>query len=135
MSQTQTDPAVPANAADATGTVRRELQRVVFPTSRDIDVLPLYVDPDRPQLDVNTLTLTLKQRSRIPPAEPNAESEPDPHAVLGRRRYRLHESDRVSFGTYFNAFAASYWRRWTVVTEVTLNVRVTGAGSSVVVYR
>jgi galactofuranosylgalactofuranosylrhamnosyl-N-acetylglucosaminyl-diphospho-decaprenol beta-1,5/1,6-galactofuranosyltransferase len=116
-------------------TTRRVLQRVVFPTSRDLDVLPLYVDPDRPQLDVNTIGLTLKQRGRIPPAEPNAEAEPDPHAVLGRRRYRIHESDRVSFGTYFNAFAASYWRMWTVVDEVSLHVRVAGAGSSVVVYR
>jgi len=116
-------------------TVRRVLQRVVFPTSRDVDVLPLYVDPDRPQLDVNTTGLTLKQRSRIPPAEPNAETPPDPHAVLGRRSYRVAENDHVSFGTYFNAFAASYWRRWTVVSEVSLQVRVSGPGSTVVVYR
>jgi galactofuranosylgalactofuranosylrhamnosyl-N-acetylglucosaminyl-diphospho-decaprenol beta-1,5/1,6-galactofuranosyltransferase len=117
------------------GTVRRVLQRVVLPADRDLDVLPLYVDPDRPQLDVNTLNLTLKQRAKIPPAEPNAEAQPDPHAVLGRRRYRVKESDRISFGTYFNAFAASYWRRWTVVDEVTLHVRVTGDGASVIVYR
>ena len=119
----------------AEGTVRRVLQRVVFPESHDVDVLPLYVDPDRPQLDVNTVGLTGKQRGRIPPAEPNAETPPDPHAVLGRRRYRVKDSDHISFGTYFNAFAASYWRRWTVVTEVSLHVRVTGAGSTVVVYR
>ncbi len=117
------------------GTVRRVLQRVVLPTSRDTDVLPLYVDPDRAQLDVNTTGLTLKQRGRIPPAEPNAQVEPDPHAVLGRRRYRVHESDRISFGTYFNAFAASYWRRWTVVSHVTLTVRLSGHDASVIVYR
>ncbi len=116
-------------------TVRRVLQRVVLPTSRDSDVLPLYVDPDRPQLDVNTLFLTLKQRAKIPPAEPNAEADPDPHAVLGRRRYRVSQSDRISFGTYFNAFAASYWRQWTVVDDVTLRVRLTGAEASVIVYR
>jgi galactofuranosylgalactofuranosylrhamnosyl-N-acetylglucosaminyl-diphospho-decaprenol beta-1,5/1,6-galactofuranosyltransferase len=116
-------------------TVTRVLQRVVLPTSRDTDVLPLYVDPDRPQLDVNTLTLTLKQRAKIPPAEPNAEVAPDPHAVLGRRSYRVDSSERISFGTYFNAFAASYWRRWTVVDEVTLRLRVTGDGASVIVYR
>ena len=46
-------------------TVRRVLQRVVLPVDRDTDVLPLYVDPDRPQLDVNTLGMTLKQRGRI----------------------------------------------------------------------
>jgi galactofuranosylgalactofuranosylrhamnosyl-N-acetylglucosaminyl-diphospho-decaprenol beta-1,5/1,6-galactofuranosyltransferase len=116
-------------------TARRVLQRVVLPTSRDIDVLPLYVDPDRPELDVNTIGMTMKQRGRIPPAAPNAEQEPDPHAVLGRRRYRVHESDRISFGTYFNAFAASYWRMWTVVEKVTLTVRLSGDGASVIVYR
>ncbi len=125
------------STASPTGadTARRVLQRVVFPESHDIDVLPLYVDPDRPQLDVNTLGLTAKQRGRIPPAEPNAETPPDPHAVLGRRSYRVRESDHISFGTYFNAFAASYWRMWTVVTDVTLDVRITGAGSTVIVYR
>ncbi|HET6627731.1 MAG TPA: glycosyltransferase [Nocardioidaceae bacterium] len=121
--------------ATAPGTVRRVLQRVVLPADRDIDVLPLYVDPDRPQLDVNTLGMTMKQRGRIPPAPPNAETEPDPHAVLGRHSYRVNESDRISFGTYFNAFAASYWRMWTVVSEVSLHVRVTGPGASVIVYR
>jgi len=116
-------------------TVRRVLQRVVLPTSHDIDVLPLYVDPDRPQLDVNTLGMTMKQRGRIPPAMPNAAVEPDPHAVLGRRRYRIQPSDRISFATYFNAFPASYWRRWTVVDVVTLDITVAGAGSTVLVYR
>ncbi len=131
MTTTETIPTTDGSVA----TVRRVLQRVVLPTSRDTDVLPLYVDPDRAQLDLNTLGLTLKQRGRIPPAMPNAEVEPDPHAVLGRRSYRLQPNDRISFATYFNAFPASYWRRWTVVSEVTLNVRVVGDGASVIVYR
>jgi galactofuranosylgalactofuranosylrhamnosyl-N-acetylglucosaminyl-diphospho-decaprenol beta-1,5/1,6-galactofuranosyltransferase len=116
-------------------TMRRVLQRVVLPADRDTDVLPLYVDPDRPQLDVNTVGMTLKQRSRLPPAPPNADMEPDPHAVLDRRRYRIGESSRISFGTYFNAFAASYWRQWTVVSEVSLHVRIRGEGASVIIYR
>ena len=32
----------------------------------------------------------------------------------------------VSFATYFNAFPASYWRRWTTLTEVVLRVTVRG---------
>ncbi|MGA9749632.1 MAG: glycosyltransferase [Nocardioides sp.] len=116
-------------------TVRRVLQRVVLPTDRDTDVLPLYVDLDRPQLDVDKSPLTMTQRGKLPPTEPNAQAEPDPHAVLGRRRYRVEDNQRVSFGTYFNGFAASYWRRWTVVQSVTLQVKVSGARSSVVVYR
>ncbi|QWZ06770.1 glycosyltransferase [Nocardioides panacis] len=117
------------------GTVRRVLQRVVLPVDRDMDVLPLYVDPDRPELDVDKSGLTQTQRGKLPPTEPNAQQEPDPHAVLGRHSYRVPESQRISFGTYFNGFAASYWRRWTVVSEVALHVALTGETSSVVVYR
>lgn len=32
----------------------------------------------------------------------------------------------TSFQTYFNAFPASYWRRWTTLREVTLRVQVRG---------
>ncbi|HYO38270.1 MAG TPA: glycosyltransferase [Nocardioidaceae bacterium] len=123
------------SSGSTTGRTRRVLQRVVLPVDRDTDVLPLYVDPDRPQLDVDRSALTLSQRAKLPPTEPNSVAEPDPHAVLGRHRYRVEEHRRVSFGTYFNGFAASYWRRWTVVDRVTLTVRVSGAGSSVIVYR
>jgi galactofuranosylgalactofuranosylrhamnosyl-N-acetylglucosaminyl-diphospho-decaprenol beta-1,5/1,6-galactofuranosyltransferase len=126
---------ITSDAAGTSGTVRRVLQRVVLPTDRDMDVLPLYVDRDKPQLDVDKSSLTLAQRAKLPPPHPNAVVEPDPHAVLGRHRYRVETSERVSFGTYFNGFAASYWRRWTVVKEVTLNVRLSGAGASVIIYR
>jgi galactofuranosylgalactofuranosylrhamnosyl-N-acetylglucosaminyl-diphospho-decaprenol beta-1,5/1,6-galactofuranosyltransferase len=40
----------------------------------------------------------------------------------------------VSFGAYFNAFAAGYWRRWSRLTEVHLRLDVEGAGR-VDVYR
>jgi galactofuranosylgalactofuranosylrhamnosyl-N-acetylglucosaminyl-diphospho-decaprenol beta-1,5/1,6-galactofuranosyltransferase len=121
--------------APAVGTVRRVLQRVVLPADRDTDVLPLYVDPDRPQLDTDKSSLTTAQRGKVPPTEPNAQAEPDPHAVLGRHRYRVADNQRISFGTYFNGFAASYWRRWTIVDKVTLSVRLTGAAATVIVYR
>ena len=52
-----------------------------------------------------------------------------------RTELRLEASQLLSFGTYFNAFPASYWRRHTIVTEVELSVRVTGAGSGVTVYK
>ncbi len=41
---------------------------------------------------------------------------------------------RITFGTYFNAFPASYWRRWTDHRSVRLVVRVRGEGS-LIVYR
>lgn len=40
----------------------------------------------------------------------------------------------VSFATYFNAFPASYWRRWTTCKSVVLHVELTGSGR-VDVYR
>jgi len=120
---------------DAGTTVRRVLQRVVLPADHDTDVLPLYVDADRSQLDVDKSQLTPAQRGKVPPSEPNSTTTPDPSAVLGRHSFRVDAGERISFGTYFNGFAASYWRMWTVVTSVTLNVRVRGDGASVIVYR
>ena len=37
-------------------------------------------------------------------------------------------SAKVSFASYFNAFPASYWKRWTVIEDVVLRMRVRGAG-------
>jgi len=39
---------------------------------------------------------------------------------------------RVTFSTYFNAFPASYWRRWTDFASVRLTVKVRGQGNFVV---
>ena len=40
----------------------------------------------------------------------------------------------VSFATYFNAFPASYWRRWSILDAVVLRIELTGA-ARVDVYR
>ena len=54
--------------------------------------------------------------------------------VSSRRAVTVPKSALVSFASYFNAFPASYWRRWTVVDTVTLRLTVRGAGR-VDVYR
>jgi galactofuranosylgalactofuranosylrhamnosyl-N-acetylglucosaminyl-diphospho-decaprenol beta-1,5/1,6-galactofuranosyltransferase len=41
---------------------------------------------------------------------------------------------RLTFGTYFNAFPASYWRRWTDIRTVRLTATVSGPGT-LLVYR
>ena len=51
-----------------------------------------------------------------------ARQHPRPHLRPDRR------GRRVSFGTYFNAFPASYWQHWTAVRQVTLTVRTDGPG-------
>ncbi len=44
-----------------------------------------------------------------------------------RTSVRLGAESEVSFATYFNAFPASYWRRWTVLESVVLRVEVSGS--------
>ena len=54
--------------------------------------------------------------------------------VTGAGALVVEPERRVTFGTYFNAFPASYWRRWTEFETVRLSARMRGRGS-LVVYR
>jgi galactofuranosylgalactofuranosylrhamnosyl-N-acetylglucosaminyl-diphospho-decaprenol beta-1,5/1,6-galactofuranosyltransferase len=77
------------------------LQRVILPRDEDpLDVRPLYLDEPE-----------------------NVHSH-----VSSRRSVTVPASAKVSFASYFNAFPASYWKRWTTVTEVVLRLTVRGAG-------
>ena len=49
-------------------------------------------------------------------------------SVDGRATGVLATGDEVSFATYFNAFPAAYWRRWTSLPAVTLRLRLSGTG-------
>jgi galactofuranosylgalactofuranosylrhamnosyl-N-acetylglucosaminyl-diphospho-decaprenol beta-1,5/1,6-galactofuranosyltransferase len=55
------------------------------------------------------------------------------HAI-DRTSLQIGAESQVSFATYFNAFPASYWRRWTTCTSVVLRAELTGSGR-VDVYR
>jgi galactofuranosylgalactofuranosylrhamnosyl-N-acetylglucosaminyl-diphospho-decaprenol beta-1,5/1,6-galactofuranosyltransferase len=88
----------------------RVLHRVVFPDQPDPDVAPLYWDVG----DQATGTVD---------------------HLVDRHRARLPAGTRASTATYFNAFPAGYWRRWTTVSEVSLTVRVAGEDGTVAVYR
>jgi len=131
----------------------RVLQRVVFP-GEDLDVVPLYVEtnPDRgaaelaAELANEALTGRKTGTVNVPVASaPVAETQssvrfgPDVPGYLvddaGPRRSGLITAGRrVSFATYFNAFPASYWRRYTTVDSVTLRIRLAGQ-SKIVLYR
>ena len=83
------------------------LQRVILPRPGDpLKVRSLYVDETR--------TKRVKSPSRA-------------EAIVAA-------GNEVSFATYFNAFPASYWRRWTVLKNVVLAMEVSGPGR-VDVYR
>jgi galactofuranosylgalactofuranosylrhamnosyl-N-acetylglucosaminyl-diphospho-decaprenol beta-1,5/1,6-galactofuranosyltransferase len=51
-----------------------------------------------------------------------------------RTTLQIGTESEVSFATYFNAFPASYWRRWTTLKSVVLRAELTGTGR-VDVYR
>ncbi|MGH7748262.1 MAG: hypothetical protein ACREQ5_26425, partial [Candidatus Dormibacteria bacterium] len=73
---------------------RRVLHRVVMPRADDPpEVRPLYLD------------------------EPET-SHGRTAEVVNRSTVTLPPACQLSFATYFNAFPASYWKRWTRVEEV-----------------
>ena len=109
------------------------VHRVVLPTDGDMDTLPLYVD-------FNSAQRVIDDRSRTSRTGASAGAVIGQTAnqrsdfIVGRRQVRLPEYNRVSFGTYFNAFPASYWRAHTDVEQVRLSVEV-DAEATVIVYR
>ncbi|MDR7185340.1 galactofuranosylgalactofuranosylrhamnosyl-N-acetylglucosaminyl-diphospho-decaprenol beta-1,5/1,6-galactofuranosyltransferase [Microbacterium trichothecenolyticum] len=96
------------------------LQNVVFPLDRDPDLLPLYVDPETWSV-IDEVPVRVSSRAQL-------------GNILSRSTARIVAGRRVSFGTYFNAFPASYWQHWTSVRNVALTVRTTGP-ATVLVYR
>jgi galactofuranosylgalactofuranosylrhamnosyl-N-acetylglucosaminyl-diphospho-decaprenol beta-1,5/1,6-galactofuranosyltransferase len=106
------------------------LQRLVLPADADFDTLPLYVE--------SGVALPGPEKKPGLPEEGEKRSASDnivhPDLVLGRRSLTVPGGTRISFATYFNAFPASYWRRWTSVEKVTLRVGVKGT-ADVIVYR
>ncbi len=120
--------------------VRRLLQRQILPIDRDTDVFALYVDPEEARLDAdryeiggNRAAKDLNNAAIRQSTSTGRAVHPD--QIESRTAFRLRQGDKMSFGTYFNAFPASYWRRWSVVDDVRLSVTVAGRGASVTVYK
>jgi galactofuranosylgalactofuranosylrhamnosyl-N-acetylglucosaminyl-diphospho-decaprenol beta-1,5/1,6-galactofuranosyltransferase len=125
---------------DTPGTVRRVLQRQIMPVDKDFDVIALYVDPEEARLDADKYEIGGDQAAKdlnnaaIRQATSTGRSI-HPEQIESRTALRVKSGQRLSLGTYFNAFPASYWRRWTVVSEVRLTVRISGHGATLVVYK
>ena len=150
---TEAEFAAPPPAASE-AKVRRVVQRVVFPAD-DLDVVPLYaetrMDRGAAELTADMLTSSLgKSKARLTSSATTA------NAVVGeaqstirfgvaapghpaeeirpRRSAAIASGRRVSFATYFNAFPASYWRRWTKIESVSLRIRLAGQ-ATIMIYR
>jgi galactofuranosylgalactofuranosylrhamnosyl-N-acetylglucosaminyl-diphospho-decaprenol beta-1,5/1,6-galactofuranosyltransferase len=141
-----------ATEADVPVRSLRVLQRVVFPGD-DLDVVPLFVetkmDRGASELEAEMAAEELTGRkvtggtasasASVGEAQSSIRFGVDVPAHLieeagPRRSAVITAGCRVSFATYFNAFPASYWRRWTTVDAVTLRIRVAGE-SKVILYR
>ncbi|KRD04996.1 glycosyl transferase [Mycobacterium sp. Root265] len=101
---------IPSGALDSTESKAVSLlSRVILPRPGEpLDVRKLYIE----ESDTNARRAHAPTRTTL---EIGAESE-------------------VSFATYFNAFPASYWRRWSILESVVLRVELTG-NARVDVYR
>lgn len=89
-----------AGPTDATGPAGTLLQRVLLPRAEDpAKVRTLYVEETASRLQ-----------------------------VADRAGGSLGAGSEVSFATYFNAFPAGYWRRWTTLPGVLLRLELRGTG-------
>ena len=128
----------PASGAE---TVRKVLQRFVLPADRDLDVVPLYVDTEPAVLDADKdVDRRRAAAPRTSTARPCASrSRPAPPCTPTRSSTATGCGSTTASGSppapTSTASPASYWRRWTVVEEVTLDITVSGPGATVTVYR
>lgn len=118
---------------DSAGQAWQTVHRVVFPTDGDTDTLPLYLDFNAAQRVVSEDLQSEKSGSSVTAVSSSGASVRSDF-IEGRRQMHLPAYRRVSFGTYFNAFPASYWRAHTEITNVRLTVEV-DAPATVVISR
>jgi galactofuranosylgalactofuranosylrhamnosyl-N-acetylglucosaminyl-diphospho-decaprenol beta-1,5/1,6-galactofuranosyltransferase len=116
----------------------RLLQRQILPQDRSDEVIALYVDQAPVTLDADKYELGHSKSAHEMNAfavrmNSGAGQAIHPEQIESRTAVRVKSGERLSFGTYFNAFPAAYWRRWTVVASVTLTVRLRGAGAGLIV--
>jgi len=101
---------IPSGALDAGQSKAVSLlSRIILPRPGEpLDVRKLYIE----ESDTNA-------RRAHPPTRTSLE---------------IGTESEVSFATYFNAFPASYWRRWSILESVVLRVELTGS-ARIDVYR
>lgn len=101
VSQSDSRTDIPA-AGEGPSNAKSLLQRVILPR------------PGEP-LDVRSLYLVEDERNARRAHAPS------------RTAVSLGAESQVSFEAYFNAFAAAYWRRWSILESVVLRVEVIGS--------
>ena len=114
------------------------LQRVILPSADQMDTVSLYVDAGTASgvrlRENDELARTPKLPEQKLQMFSSGSREAHFEDLLTRQSMRVRSGEQMSFGTYFNAFPASYWKRWTSVRDVRLVVRTSGTGT-VTVYK
>jgi galactofuranosylgalactofuranosylrhamnosyl-N-acetylglucosaminyl-diphospho-decaprenol beta-1,5/1,6-galactofuranosyltransferase len=109
------------------------LQRVIFPPESGVDTMSLYVDAGpaagvriRESDEFARNPKRTEDKLHLVGSSPREVHFDD---VISRHAIRVRTGEQLSLGTYFNAFPAGYWRRWTEVREVRLVVETRGHGT------
>lgn len=118
------------------------LSKVIFPSTAEPDMAPLYLDAEEwseLRQELRPEAAQVRHRRGPVPNEVHTSalrvSHVNAHSVItGRRSLKVPAGERISLATYFNAFPASYWQRWTSLRAVRLVVSTTGVGD-IAVYR
>ncbi len=135
-----TAPATSADAAPADAEPeQRVLQRLILPLEATPDIIPLYIEQQTARSGSVDSSFGLGDADAPQTSAPSASggqsgSQVDVSELSHRHSVKIPAHQMRSFGTYFNAFPASYWRRWTPVRSVRLSIRTSGRGQ-IVVYR
>ena len=118
----------------------RVIQRTLMRADQELDVRALYVGGVSNFAGGDTATRQSGGGHDEGDSAETAQSYEADRGMMGYGRVTsaghavVEPERRLTFGTYFNAFPASYWRRWTDFDSVRLVAKVRGHGS-VVVYR
>jgi len=137
MNATPAATAAPDNAAPTEAAPQRVLQRLIMPTEASPDIAPLYIEASDARSGASGSAFGLGGGSDSGAAESAGQrtagtTSVDVSEIGDRHSVRIPAQSMRSFGTYFNAFPASYWRRWTPVRALRLVVRTAGSGTLVV---
>lgn len=116
------------------------VMRVVYPVKDAEQTLPLYaIDWTRPhaaeatldsRIDMRRLEFGSMNQSTLQRLLRGAGSSAgvtcDSFSITGRTSLTLNDRGHMSGCTFFNAFPASYWRRWTAAKTVRFTVSIVG---------
>ncbi len=145
-----TDPIAGDAAAVTERPAFRVVQRTIMRADQELDIRPLYVsglssfsggestsrqsgdsDPESPAPSVQDGRDSAAAADR---SGSGVEGLGAFGKITGELGATAMPERRLTFGTYFNAFPASYWRRWTDQQLVRLTAEISGTGT-LIVYR